>query len=101
MRSAPINESSQYVAVRAFCVGSTLHHSMDISDRWKTYLATPIWWSDENGALLPAGVVVLASMWKDDESSLGSRHVTEISAALLEMHHAGLAVASPGGPVPV
>lgn len=106
VRDGDIAGETPLVAVQTFCTGSSIRKPVE-SDRWKTYLATPVWLPGEHDAPMQVGVVVLSSMWSESDSSLGPKNATRASAALLEMHRVGALVLTPAGkksaaaPVPV
>ena len=88
MRSAPLNGGEETVAVKAFSMGTVISQELD-GPRWCTYLATPIWVGEEDGAEFAAGVAVVSSMHPQDASALGPKNSTRVSAALLDIHRIG------------
>lgn len=93
MRFGDIDAESQYVSVRAFCSGYPILEtaSKDSGQRWRTYLATPVWVNDKKNkaASQIAGVVTLASMSGETTSSVSRRNRAKLRRALaLSMDHA-------------
>jgi hypothetical protein len=102
MREGDLKSDSPYVSIQTFCSGRTQHwcadapdaHESAVDGRWRSYLSTPIWYPDPNGAV-PVAVITLASTRWGIESSLGAANRTKLSTALGVMRKAGEALADP------
>lgn len=75
MRKDPLALSSTYAATRAFLNGAPNYMKSTSDDsRWRSYLAKPIRYLEENYlAHLPVGVISVSSMWEQEESSINPR----------------------------
>lgn len=96
MRLDTIAQDSQYRAVRVFCAGAPQFMAADetSSDRWRTYLATPIWQDHQGTGIVPVGVISLASMNEGRASSVGPHNLGALDAALEEMRQVGASILS-------
>lgn len=73
MRFDAIDSGSRYMAVRAFANGSPSYMEYSGgSNRWRSYLAKPIWFADEfyAGAEVPVGVISVSSLLPQTKSCL-------------------------------
>lgn len=72
-RSASLAEPGQsdYVAVRAFKEGRPIHVADTDANRWRSYLAAPVYLSEEVN--LAVGSIVIASMARPEHSQLAHR----------------------------
>ena len=88
MRNAEISASSEYAAIRAFCLGrAEIYDSSADSDRWKTYLCLPIRVAVDGGTI-PVGVLALASMTPMKESAINQKNGAKVRKAIerVELH---------------
>jgi hypothetical protein len=88
IRRDTISTQSTYKSVKVFCNGAPmfLHTDPTSPDRWRTYLATPVWSEDSRGEI-PVGVISLASM--SEEGSVGEHNLEFLDTVLTRMRLIG------------
>lgn len=70
LQAVPIVRPTNWVAVEAFCAGTTIAQRPGEHSRWNYVLGLPVVIDDERWGRLPVGVLTLASTNSRDESGL-------------------------------
>jgi hypothetical protein len=91
MRRDTISPQSTYRSVQVFCNGAPtfLHADPVARDRWRSYLATPVWFEDYRGEI-PVCVISLASMW--ERGSVGEHNLSHLDTVLSRMRQIGRSI---------
>lgn len=74
MRWGNIELESEYQAVRAFTAGRPTYFALDEEEsptqRWRTYLSIPLYWTSADHGEVTVGVLAIASMSESTQSAL-------------------------------
>lgn len=74
MRWGEISLDSEYEAIQAFIVGRPRYFALDEKDdpsqRWRTYLSIPLYWTTAEHGEVSVGVLTIASMSESTQSAL-------------------------------
>lgn len=123
MRMGTISSNSPYAAMRAFVAGAPQYHvSNEPDDRWRSFLARPIWFTPQelidtpdqsaqdgattastgddpltaiSGGAVPVGAICIASMRQQDQSSLNPQDRKNAAKLLVALGEAGLRLITP------
>lgn len=72
LQPTPIDWTSDFASVQAFCTGSTVSWSTEtyVATRWNHVVAAPLYMHDDGWGRLPVGAVTIGSTFNEQESAL-------------------------------
>ena len=100
MRWGEIELDSEYQAVNAFIAGRPTYFALEPSDsptqRWRTYLSIPLYWTGSEQGEVTTGVLTIASMSESTQSALNpSTNKSRLIEAIAFAQDLGLHLVEP------